>query len=182
MRNTFPEIITKRLLLRHIIDSDINNIFKGLSHRDVIKYYGVNFKTLEATKEQMTWYIDLKLTETGIWWAICSHDNKSFYGAIGINDFMKEHKKAEIGFWLLPEYWGKGFISEAISPVLEFAFTKLSLSKIVAYIETENKNSKRLMEKSGFIYTETIEDCEIKNGKAISLELYSKTKKHLIQR
>ena len=55
----FPILKTERLLLRQFADTDLENVFKGLSHPKVIKYYGVNYQTLEATKEQMT-FLDRK--------------------------------------------------------------------------------------------------------------------------
>jgi len=68
MDTSLPKIQTDRLLLREIIDSDVNNIYKGLSHPEVIQYYGISFDSLEATKEQMSWFAD----ERQQWWAICS--------------------------------------------------------------------------------------------------------------
>jgi ribosomal-protein-alanine N-acetyltransferase len=72
MKDPFPNLGSKRLNLRQIIDSDLENIFKGLSHPEIIKYYGVSFDSLEKTKEQMTWYADLEKNDIGIWWSICS--------------------------------------------------------------------------------------------------------------
>ena len=74
----FPIIKTNRLLLRQFIKSDVENVYKGLSHSDVIKYYGISFDSLEATEEQMHWFADLVRNKTGIWWAICSSDNTTF--------------------------------------------------------------------------------------------------------
>jgi hypothetical protein len=67
----FPELITKRLLLRKIIPSDQPAIFKGLSDPAVIKYYGVCYTSFEAAAEQMKFYDDLLKDDTGIWWAVC---------------------------------------------------------------------------------------------------------------
>lgn len=52
---SFPSLQTKRLILRQIIPTDIQNIYNGLSNPKVIKYYGVSFDSLAATEEQMTW-------------------------------------------------------------------------------------------------------------------------------
>lgn len=79
-------IQSNRLLLRPLVESDIEYVFKGLSHPDIIKYYGVSFDSLEATKEQMHWFSSLEKERTGMWFAICSLDNKTFYGAGGLND------------------------------------------------------------------------------------------------
>ena len=101
MAKKFPVIKTSRLLFRQFAESDLSNVFKGLSHPDVIKYYGVSYTFLREAKKQMVFFTDLEKIETGIWWAICSLDNKIFYGAGGLNSVIKEHNKAEVGFWLL---------------------------------------------------------------------------------
>ena len=77
----FPILNTDRLLLRRFVETDLENVFNGLSHPDVIKYYGVSYQTIEATKEQMKFFADLERNETGIWWAVSSLDNNEFYGA-----------------------------------------------------------------------------------------------------
>ena len=62
------------------MDSDLPYIFKGLSNEKVIQYYGISYKSIEATMEQMRFYKDIEQSKTGVFWAVCSHDNKIFYG------------------------------------------------------------------------------------------------------
>lgn len=169
----FPTLQSDRLLLRQIVDTDIEHIFKGLSHPDVINYYGVSFNTLEETTEQMAFFTDLEKQETGIWWAVCSKASGDFYGAGGFNNWSKQNHKAEIGFWLLPEYWGQGIMAEAIPLICTYGFDELRLHRIEGFVETENINCKRALAKLGFTLEGTMRDCEIKNGKYISLDIYS---------
>lgn len=171
-----PKIRTEKLLLRQIDENDIENVFKGLSHTDVIKHYGISFDSLEATKEQMTWFADLEKNGTGMWFAVCSLDNKTLYGAGGLNSLSKEHNKAEIGFWLLPEFWGYGIMKEAMPLICDFGFDKLGLHRIEGFVESENVNCKNAMAKLDFQHEGTMKDCEIKNGKFISLDIYAKIK------
>ena len=91
--DSFTILNSERLLLRQIVQEDIHDIFKGLSHPEVIKYYGVSYKTLEETQEQIDWYRGLEENETGIYWAICSVDNSTFYGVGGLNNLDKKNKK-----------------------------------------------------------------------------------------
>lgn len=170
-------IKTERILLRRFEPNDIDNVFKGLSDPIIIKHYGISFETLEATKEQMLWYEELEKNETGMWFALCSLDNKTFYGAAGLNGRNKQHKKAEIGFWLMKEFWGQGIIKEVIPIVCEYGFTKLDLHRIEAFVESDNTNSKNVMAKSSFQFEGTMKDCEIKNNKFISLDIYALLKK-----
>jgi ribosomal-protein-alanine N-acetyltransferase len=177
MRNEgFPTIKTDRLLLRQFSSDDINNVFEGLSHPDVIKYYGVSYTSLEATRRQMEFFSDLEENETGIWWAVCSRDHKVFYGAGGLNSLSKEHKKAEIGFWLLPAFWGKGIMTEAIPLICAYGFERLGLHRIEGIVETENINSRKALLKLEFRHEGTMKECEVKNGKFISLDIYAKFK------
>jgi len=176
MNSNFPILKTERLLLRQFAESDLENVFNGLSHPDIIKYYGVSYPTLEATKAQMEFFADLEKNETGIWWAVCSPDNQLFYGAGGLNSLSKEHKKAEIGFWLLPDYWGKGFMTEAMPLICNYGFDTLGIHRIEGIVETENLLCKKAMEKLRFQHEGTMRECEIKNGKFISLDIYAKLK------
>lgn len=174
MTSSFPILKTERLLLRQFVETDLENVFKGLSHPDIIQYYGVSYQTLEATKEQMKFFADLEKNETGLWWAICSSDNKTFYGAGGLNSLNKEHKKAEIGFWLITDFWGKGIMQEAMPIICNYGFENMGLHRIEGFVESDNLNCKKAMSKLDFQYEGTIRDCEIKNGKFISLDIYAK--------
>ena len=171
-----PIIKTKRLLLRKFIASDLENVYKGLSDPEIIKYYGVSYKTLEDTEAQMQFFVDLEKEGTGIWWAVCSLDNKTFYGAGGLNSLNKVHKKAEIGFWLLTEFWGQGIMTEVMPIICNYGFDNLELHRIEGIVETNNLTCKKAMKKLDFKLEGTMKDCEVKNGKFISLDIYAKFK------
>ncbi|MEQ8554949.1 MAG: GNAT family N-acetyltransferase [Cyclobacteriaceae bacterium] len=172
-KGQFPIITTSRCVLRKIVSDDRSKIYEGLSHPDVIRYYGVHFDTLESTQAQMKWYDSLEKAGTGIWWAICSLDSTIFYGASGFNNVSHEHLKAEIGFWLLPAYWGQGIMKEVVPVILSYGFQSMHLHRIEGIVEAENTNSKKLLEKLGFQYEGTMKECELKNGRFISLDIYA---------
>lgn len=169
----FPVFTTERLRLSRITDADIESVFRGLSDARVIEFYGVSYHTLEATQEQMEWFARLEDTGTGLWWKISSASEQRFIGCLGLSSLSREHRKAEIGFWLLPDFWGQGLLAEAVPPVVDYAFTELGIHRIEAFIESENRKSKRAMEKLGFVFEGRMRDCEMKNGRFISLEIYS---------
>ena len=174
--DSFTILNSERLLLRQIVQEDIHDIFKGLSHPEVIKYYGVSYKTLEETQEQIDWYRGLEENETGIYWAICSVDNSTFYGVGGLNNLDKKNKKAEIGFWLLPDFWNKGFMKEAFPLICNFAYNSLNLHRIEGFVDSRNITCKKAIEKMGFIFEGSMRDCEIKDNQFLSVDIYSKLK------
>lgn len=178
MKAQLPTLQSERLILRQFTESDLENVYRGLSNPEVIKYYGISFESIEATKEQMEWFADLEKNETGIWWAVCTKNDGRFLGAGGLNNLSKENKKAEIGFWLLPENWGNGLMVESIPLILDHAFNTLKLHRIEGFVETENLNCKKALAKLQFNLEGTMQDCEIKNGKFINGDIYAKIAKY----
>lgn len=158
--------------LEAITSADIIHIHRGLSHPDVIRYYAVRFMTLEATKEQMDWYAGIEQAGTGRWWSIRS-DNEEFLGAIGINNIVPEHRRCELGFWLLPEHWRKGIMARALPLVIEHCFKTLGLHRIMAEVESDNQASVGVLRRAGFVHEGTLCECEWKDGRAISLDVFA---------
>jgi ribosomal-protein-alanine N-acetyltransferase len=168
----FPKLITERFILRQIIQSDQPKIFEGLSHPDVIRYYGVTYQTFEETSKQMNWYNQSIKDKTGIWWAINYKDNDELIGACGFNNINVNNKKAELGYWLLTKNWGNGIINEVLPYIIEYAFETLKLHRLEAVVESLNSRSKKVMEGLNFYYEGTLHESEIKNGKYIDLDYY----------
>ena len=69
---------THNYILKEIKDSDINNIYKGLSNPKITKYYDVHFSNSDERELQMEWYKNLKKNGTGIWWGIYDKSNNQF--------------------------------------------------------------------------------------------------------
>jgi ribosomal-protein-alanine N-acetyltransferase len=174
MGNSFPRLQTGRFTLRRIGPADKFRVFEGLSHPDVTRYYGVSYGSLEETQAQMDWYDYLLESQTGIWWGICfTHDPSRLIGACGFNEWHRVHNRAEIGYWLLPDYWGQGVMTECLPAIIGHAFTAMHLHRIVAVVEPPNGQSARLVQKLGFGYEGTLRQCEIKNGAYIDHAYYA---------
>src|SRR5688500_10086260 len=94
----FPELYTERFVLKRIAATDQAYIFKGLSDRDVISFYGVSYKTMEETRSQMDFYDGMWKEKTGIWWKIVDREAGEPVGACGMNYYNATHQKAEIGY------------------------------------------------------------------------------------
>lgn len=176
VRMIHKNLVTRRLLLRPVADDDLNFIYTGLSHPEVIRFYGVRYDSIDATKTQMEWYKKIKADKAGIWWVISDHNSKTQYGAIGLNTIHPTHRKAEIGFWLLPPYWGSGYILEAAQVVCQFRFEQFNLHRIEAFVETGNRNSFRALEKLNFKHEGTMHECELKDDQWISLDVFARIK------
>ncbi|MCB0501974.1 MAG: GNAT family N-acetyltransferase [Bacteroidetes bacterium] len=58
----------------------------------------------------------------------------------------------EIGYRLFPEYWGKGYATEAASSLMEMGWKELNLQKIVGITAPANEASKKVLLKLGLQY------------------------------
>ena len=63
--------------------------------------------------------------------------------------YLPEFNEIDLGYRLLPEFWGKGIATEASHAILTYGFDKLKLKRIIAIAMKENKASIRVMEKVG---------------------------------
>jgi ribosomal-protein-alanine N-acetyltransferase len=169
----FPELSTERFNLEQVEKADQSFIFEGLSHPEVIRYYGVNYDSFAATRLQMDWYEKTYQEGTAIHWKITDKRKRIRMGVISFYYFKPEHKKAELGFWLLPEHWNKGVITEALKPVIQYCQEKKGIHRLEAFVEEGNDRCSHLLEKAGFTLEGTMKDAEVKNGKYISLRIYA---------
>lgn len=159
--------------LRKIKAKDIHKVFEGLSHPDVIAHYGVSYNSLAATMEQMLWYEKLLSERTGMWWGIPENERDELVGACGFNDWERTHRRIELGYWLLPSYWGQGIMQKALPSILRHAFLHLNVHRIHADVEPENPASSNLLRKLGFVHEGTLRDVECKDGGHVSLHQFS---------
>lgn len=169
----FPELTTERFFLQQIMSDDLPFVFEGLSHPDVIRFYGVRYHSLEAAQAQMYWYKKLWTDGAGVAWKIIDKQSGEKVGDIAVYSYNEVHNKAEIGFWVLPQFWNKGIITETLKPVIRYWQKERGLHRLEAFVEEGNDASNRVLEKAGFIYEGTMRDCEIKDGKYISLHIYA---------
>lgn len=80
---------------------------------------------------------------------ICNKQNIPV-GMIDLFDFNPQHNRVGVGILILPENQGKGYGSEALKMVIDYAFTYLNLHQIFANITADNNKSIALFEKFNF--------------------------------
>jgi len=58
----------------------------------------------------------------------------------------------EVGYFLKPSAWRRGYATEVCSRMLQFAFQEASLNEIVASVDENNAASRNVLEKTGLFY------------------------------
>lgn len=174
----FPNLETERLLLRRVNENDANEIFALRSNPETMKYIPRPLvKSIDDALEHIA-MIDAKIENNeGINWAITYKDNPKLIGIIGHYRIKPEHFRAEVGYMLLPEYNGKGIISEAIKEVVNYGFNAMKLHSIEAIIDPENFGSERVLQKCGFVKEAHLKENEFYEGRFLDTVIYSKLNK-----
>ncbi|MDH3268496.1 MAG: GNAT family N-acetyltransferase, partial [Ignavibacteria bacterium] len=107
----FPEFESERLLFRKILPGDAKDLFLIRSNDDVMRFMDVTrFESIEDAEKLILLVEESYKKETGINWAIIEKQSNSFVGYFGFFRIIPEHCRAEIGYALKPEYWGKGYM------------------------------------------------------------------------
>lgn len=147
------ELKASRLLLRALRDEDAEQIRTLRSHPEVNKYIGrPNEFSLQESLAFIKKIQQANAEERSFYWAICPLTQNKLTGTICVWNFSEDKKEAEIGFELLPEWQGKGLVSEAVKEVIEYCFSNSSLEILWGATSPENLASIRVLEKFGFVY------------------------------
>ncbi|WP_246031713.1 GNAT family N-acetyltransferase [Salibacterium salarium] len=170
----FPELQTKRLLLRKLQQDDLHAVFNYASRTEVSRF--MLWDTHQSTQDtQQFLNISYEKYEKGEV-APFAIEEKSSGRLIGTIDFVwwdKEHGVAELGYVLTPDYWGQGFIPEAAERLVQFGFDKMDLFRIEARCYETNTNSTRVMEKIGMSHEGTLRGRMLVKGERQNILLYS---------
>jgi [ribosomal protein S5]-alanine N-acetyltransferase len=170
----FPNLETERLYLRRIVNEDVNEIFKLRSDQETMKYVP---RPIAKTKDEALEHIELiesKIANNeGINWAITLKGKPKLIGIIGHYKISPENFRAEIGYMLLPEYQGKGIMTEAIKVVVHYGFYTLKLHSIEAIIDPENLASEKVLQKNNFVKEAHLKENEYYDGRFLDTVIYS---------
>lgn len=170
----FPNLETERLLLRRVDSDDIKEIFALRSNPETMKYIPRPLvKTNEDALEHIA-MIDSKIdSNEGINWAITLKDNPKLIGVIGHYRIKPENYRAELGYMLLPEYHGKGIVSEAVKEAVKYGFQVMKLNSLEAIIDPDNYASAKVLEKNGFVKEAHLKEYEFFEGRFLDTVIYS---------
>jgi len=147
----FNNLETERLFLDNIDIGDREFIFSQFSDDIVNRYLFdaeplvdiseadeiINFYTIPEPRLQHRWVIRRK------------SDNRKM-GTCGFHYWDTQNGKVDVGYDLKEEFWGNGYMQEAMKEIIEFSKLKMQVKEISACIYLENEKSIRLVKSFGF--------------------------------
>lgn len=145
-----PTFHTPRLILREVVESDVPAYEK----------YFVDYHVIRTLTALVPWpfpaggvleYLNAQVfpkqgNDKWVWAITLKEDSSEL---IGVVDLFRPGKPENRGFWLGHRFWGKGYMTEAVEPVMDYAFGPLGFDKLVFANAVGNSRSARVKEKTG---------------------------------
>lgn len=147
----FPILESERLVLRKLKDSDATEVYKIRSNPERMKFVPRPLLKNEDEALAMIHMMNAKIdANTDINWGVCLKNTDTIIGFMGFYRVQPENYRTEIGYMILPEYDGKGFVTEAVKTMLDYAFNSGGFHSIDAVIDPDNLGSEKVLLKNGF--------------------------------
>ncbi len=152
-----PKLETERLILRPIKKEDVDAIFNcWMQDEDVSRY--MYWKATKDIKEVQNFVrFELSNLENNKWyrWIILMKQTDEIIGTCFIY-YNDDEENWDISYNLGKKFWRKGYISEAMQRVMEYAINELTIKECIAIHAIENPESGRVIEKLGFEYEKEV--------------------------
>lgn len=144
-----PIVMSQRLVMRPVNDRDVLSLYRGIVMPEINKWMET---PANATVEGVLGWIR-KASDMNLYWMICIKPNLAPIGCISL-DWNEVQQTFELGWWLYPEYWHKGYMSETVNHVLYWLTYAVNVCSVVAVVAIENFNCIKTLTNAGFLPVE----------------------------
>lgn len=176
------ELNTKRLILREYSQKISDNVFQNYTEKELMKFLGLHLKS-ELAEEKRKYEEGLStFNRKFLYFHLIIKDSNKLIGWCGYHTWYVDHLRAELGYVLTDNSEkGKGYMSEAIQPILDYGFNQMNLNRIEAFIGLENTPSLKLLNTFNFVKEGQLREHYHKNNKMEDSIIYSLLKKEYSQ-
>ena len=109
--------------------------------------------------------------EAGHWQCLVIREHASG-DAVGVTGMCMSHGRAEVGYLLLPDYYGKGFGTESLQALIQWAVAEQEITRFKAVVTEGNVASERVLQKIGFQLVEKVPDAHCIGGICYADHIY----------
>lgn len=172
--DNYPILNSERLIFRALKKSDAQDIYLIRSNDEVMTYMdSIKHDSVLDSEKFIQHGIDVYGKKAGLFWAIIEKSTNQLVGDFSFWRIDHKNSRAEIGYSLKPEFWGKGYMSETITHLVKFGFKELNLHSFEANINPKNNSSRQLLLKAGFKKEAYFKENYYFDGKYFDSEIYS---------
>ncbi len=169
---------TPRLLLRHLVMDDLDELFALYSDPEIRQYFPEGILNYDDTKEELEWHMNGHPTypELGLWATIHKETGK-FIGRCGLLPWeIDSNLEIEIAYLLDKKFWHQGLATEAARGIMRYGFERLTLSRLICLIDPDNIASQRVAENIGMKLEKKVDGIDGDNFPALIYAIHKQFK------
>lgn len=142
---------TERLILRPLTPADLDDLAALYADPEVRRYFPEGTLDREETREELTWILREYYDNYGYGlWATILKQTGAFIGRCGLIPWdTADGLAVELAYLLGRPYWGQGLATEVARGIVDHAFNRLGLARLVCYMLPANQASARVAKKTG---------------------------------
>lgn len=164
---------TDRLLLRPLRDRDAPSVLAIFSDQNFMRFCTPPpWDSMDQARAMINRDIKAMAANERIRLGVERVEDEALIGICTLFDWDKECRSAEVGYGLISEAWGRGYMHEALVALLNYGFSELNLNRVKADIDPRNMNSARSLERIGFTKEGHFRESCVVNGVLTDSALY----------
>ncbi len=142
---------SRNIFIRPLLPEDIGESYIAWMNDPEVTQY-LESRGTQYLHEDLVQYVkDIRKNDNNLLFGIFLKGSGEHIGNIKIGNISRVHRFADVGLVIgVKEQWGKGYATEAIRLVTEYAFEQLDLNKLVAGMYAPNEGSRKAFEKAGY--------------------------------
>ena len=153
MKNIFE---TEHLIIRSFVPYDAKKLYQNHLEEALARWIpNERYQDIEEAENAIAFYSDCVQKRTLPYvLAIVLKETNELIGDTGINMVEGKEAEAEIGFSICESVSGRGYATEALRAMTEYAMTELGIKSLSGRVLNGNSASVRVLEKSGYTFIE----------------------------
>ena len=132
--------------------SDVERMTRWINDREVTRFMGGSYPwSSEAETEFVRQQTSTPMAFADLRFAIETKDG-THIGSCGLHRASPENRSAELGIMIGEKsYWSKGYGSDAVATLVQFAFEEMNLNRVELHVYDFNERGQAAYRKCGFV-------------------------------
>jgi ribosomal-protein-alanine N-acetyltransferase len=175
-----PILDTKRLILRPLEPSDADSIFeysKSPAFRRCLKR-----KRPFTQKDVLKFTSGILEKDPLLYWVVILKENTRVIGDCGLCEWNQDAQRAELCYAISPDFWNRGYATEAVDCALRYGFEQRKLNRIEAHCNTGNAASEKVLQKNSLKLEGILRQYIQCDGEPLDMKMYSILKQEWLER
>jgi len=146
-----PTLTARRVALRWLTEADAGALYGIFSDPAVMRYWSTPPMSDIGQAHALVADIHQRFLARQLFqWGVARLEDDRVIGTCTLFAIHEAQQRAEIGYALGHEHWGHGYMSEALTLLIDYAFSALALRRLEADVDPRNAGSLRALERLGF--------------------------------